>query len=371
MKSRRFFCGAFVLVLLAAACSKEPPPKKVAAPSPSPSPKPVFCPLTGTETSRDFDIQMPALAVKIENSVAARPQAGLNSADVVYEELAEGGITRFLAIFHCTSSSNLGPVRSARAVDTDILLEYAPVLFAYSGANPVVLNKVQTTEGIIDLRHGANGKAYHRESGRAAPHNLFTSIAEIRALKAASEAERGPVSSFVFNLSVTATALPSPAPTSSKSPAVKTSPSPPALPSPSPSVVPPGTSVTFSYSSPVNAVKYLYDAAAAGYLRFHGETPHKSVSGEQIRATNVLILKVRVTAGKTRDAAGNFSPEIVVTGTGEAVILRGGVSATGIWKRAELKDRTTILDAAGKPIPLLPGNIWIHLVPAEQPITVQ
>ncbi len=338
--------------------------------SPSPSPKPVYCPLTGTETSGDFDTQLPALAVKIENSVPSRPQAGLSSADIVYEELAEGGITRFLTIFQCTTNSNLGPVRSARSVDPDILLEYAPVLFAYSGANPLVLNKVQTTKGVIDLRHGANGSAYHREKGRTAPHDLFTSIAEIRTLKAAAEARGAPTSSFVFAPTVTATALPTPTP-SSKSPVAKNSTPPSPSPSPSLSVLPPGTSVTFSFSSSVNAVKYLYDPARGGYLRFHGETPHKSVSGEQIRAVNVIVLKVKVTQGKTRDAAGNFSPEISVTGTGEAVVLRGGVSVIGSWRRNEFKDRTTIIDASGKPIPLLPGNIWIHLIPVGQQVSVQ
>lgn len=367
VQTRKLIRGAFALTLLATACSKgEDPAKKVVA-SPSPSPKPVYCPLTGTETSRDFDTQLPALAVKIENSVASRPQAGLSSADIVYEELAEGGITRFLAIFQCATNSNLGPVRSARSVDPDILLEYAPVLFAHSGANPVVLNKVQTTKGVIDLRHGANGEAYHREKGRAAPHNLFTSIAKIRALKAASEARGVPTSSFVFAPTLTATAPPTPPPASSKSPAAKNS----TPPSPSPSVVPPGTSVTFSYSSAINSLKYVYDSAGGGYLRFHGEMPHKSVSGEQIRAVNVIVLKVRVTQGKIKDAAGNSSPEISVTGTGEAVVLRGGVSVIGSWRRTELKNRTTILDAAGKPIPLLPGNIWIHLVPAEQQVSVQ
>jgi len=77
-----------------------------------------------------------------------------------------------------------------------------------------------------------------------------------------------------------------------------------------------------------------------------------------------------VTQGKIRDAAGNFSPEITVTGTGEATVLRGGVSVIGSWKREDLKSRTTILDVAGKPIPLLPGNIWIHLVPEGQPVSV-
>ncbi|MGH2768138.1 MAG: DUF3048 domain-containing protein, partial [Actinomycetota bacterium] len=149
-------------------------------PAPIP-PSPVLCPLTGQERAPGFSIDHPALAIKVDNHSAARPQAGLESADIVYEELAEGGITRFLAIFHCSEADRVGPVRSARLVDPDILLEYAPVPFGYSGANPVVVEKVESTQGIVSLRHGRFGDAYERVRGRQAPHNLFTSTQKLRA----------------------------------------------------------------------------------------------------------------------------------------------------------------------------------------------
>ncbi|MGH9195310.1 MAG: DUF3048 domain-containing protein, partial [Acidimicrobiia bacterium] len=108
--------GALALVLTLAACGGEEPPKtktKTARQAAVP-PKPVVCPLTGVERAAGFNISRPALAIKIDNAAPARPQAGLEYADIVYEELAEGGITRFLALFHCSDASKVGPVRSAR-----------------------------------------------------------------------------------------------------------------------------------------------------------------------------------------------------------------------------------------------------------------
>src|SRR5687768_10647918 len=86
--------------------------------------EPTLCPLTGVEAADGVDIDRPALAVKIDNAPPARPQAGLDAADIVYEELGEGGLTRFLTIFHCNDSGEVGPVRSARNVDPDILQEF-------------------------------------------------------------------------------------------------------------------------------------------------------------------------------------------------------------------------------------------------------
>lgn len=353
------------LLLVMSSCSGGDPAKPAAsAKKPSPPPKPVFCPLTGVETSRDFPVSRPALAVKIENSVAARPQVGLDKADIVYEELAEGGITRFLAVFHCSDSESLGPIRSARMVDPDILLEYAPVLFAYSGANPLVLDKVKRTKGVTDLRHGNHGDAYRRERGRKAPHDLFSSTPALRELSDARPVSGSPGTGLVFDAAATTTATASaPSPGSKKASA---SPSP----SPSPTQTP-AALLRFDYSGVSNLVRYTYDAATGTYLRFHGENAHNSASGKQIAPVNVIVLKVKVTEGEIRDAAGNASPEIIVTGSGEATVLRGGSAVTGRWTRKSLSDKTTLVDGSGKPIKLLPGRTWIHLVPEDRKVTVQ
>ncbi|MGH7378168.1 MAG: DUF3048 domain-containing protein, partial [Candidatus Methylomirabilales bacterium] len=248
---------AAVLVVIASSCAgggsvrEKGSPAGIAA---SPEAPPVICPLTGQQRPADFPISRPTVAIKIENSTASRPQAGLEKADIVYEELAEGGITRFMALFHCSDASRAGPVRSARSVDPDILLEYAPVLFGYAGANRVVLNKVVATRGVFDLRDGIRPGAYKRVQDRERPHNLFTSTEELRAL---SKVRGAPTVGLAFR--------------------------PPASPQPFPaSGVPgtapmpllahgwrPGTSTSFSIGG--ETVRYVYDGATLTYLRSHGQ----------------------------------------------------------------------------------------------------
>lgn len=366
-------------MLIAASCGPGAEPKtsishSSAKPSPSSSPKPILCPLTGTEAPSGTDVNRPVLAVKIENSTLARPQAGLDAADLVYEELAEGGITRFMALFQCNDPASLGPIRSARLVDPDILVQFAPVLFAFSGANPIVDAKVNQTAGIKNLEQGPNGSAYHRERGRPGPHDLFSSSAQLRALTKAAPSSVTSLFKFVSpsptaRITPSSLAKHSPSPTRSKtrssSPSVTSSPSP----SPTPLGVT-ATSVSWSYSGPQNITRYTYDAALGAYLRFHGQTPHKSVTGKQIAVTNVVVLQVRVTQGTIKDAAGNFSPDIAVVGRNPATVVRGGRAISCHWERAKLSDRMRLIDDAGHEVELTPGVTWVHLVPTDQVVTV-
>jgi DUF3048 family protein len=370
---KRALVLAAAVLLVASSCgpprNKKPAAKPSRKPAAHKSPKPVICPLTGKEAPAGLDSERPALAIKVENSVAARPQAGLQEADVVYEELAEGGITRFMAVYHCGDATRAGPVRSARNVDPDILIEYAPALYGYSGANPIVLSKIQATKGIIDLRYGSHAKAYQRVKGRPAPHDLFTSTQALRAL---SDVTGPPNTNWTFG------PLPLPSPSSSS---LMTSPpktakavkSPSPLPSPSaaasPSLPPAGSTAFFTFAAEER--RYTYDPASMSYLRFQGTKPHLAEDGSQIHVTNVVILKVQVIEGAIRDAAGNFSPEITVIGSGSAFVLRGGVFTSGTWKRSSLTDHTRLIDDSGKPITLLPGNTWIELLPTDQHATVQ
>ncbi len=347
-------CAVVAVLMVLASCgsggsSGAKRSRSTAAPPGAP---PVICPLTGQQRSADFPISRPTVAIKIENSTASRPQAGLEKADIVYEELAEGGITRFLALFHCSDASRAGPVRSARSVDPDILREYTPVLFGYAGANQIVLNKVISTRGIVDLRDGIRPQAYERVKNRKRPHNLFTSTDKLRALSAVQGA---PVIGLAFRpVSSPASASPSPgtAPVSPAAPRAR-----------------PATSVSFSFGG--ETVLYVYDGATSSYLRSHGQTPHRAEGGRQLGAVNVAVLKVKVTQGTIRDAAGNVSPEIAVVGEGEATVLSQGFVVTGRWRRPSLSDDARLVDSTGNLILLHPGNTWIHLVPEQRPITVQ
>ncbi|HEX2180049.1 MAG TPA: DUF3048 domain-containing protein [Actinomycetota bacterium] len=360
----RLLCLLLLVALVAAACGGDSEPqaaRRSATPSesPSPPPEPVRCPLTGVEAGA-VDINRPAMAVKIDNHPRARPQAGLETADIVYEELVEGGLTRFMGIYHCGDAGDLGPVRSARAVDPDIMVQYAPVLFAYSGASPNNLNKVAATAGIVNLMHGSNGPAYSRRGGRSAPHNLFTSTEKIRARPAAQGVQGPPRTGIVFNPDLGAEASPSPSP--SPTGGATASPGAPAPPAPPPVAVP-GNRISFAYSAAAS-VSYTYDPASRRYLRNQGGGPHNAASGTQLGGTNVVVMKVPV-------SRGGSSPEIAVTGSGEAVVLRNGEAIVGQWHRGTLGDQTTFVDAAGQPIEFAVGNTWINLLPNDQGWTLE
>jgi hypothetical protein len=291
------------------------------------------CPLTGVDAGAT-DITRPVHAVKIDNHPRARPQAGMQLADVVYEELVEGGLTRFLIVLHCQNAPRLGPIRSARLVDPDLLVLYSPVLFGYSGAAPGVLAKVRSTDGVINLVHGANGPAYHRAGGRPAPHNLYTSSDALLARPAAQGVKGPPRTGYTFDASL----LAAPPASSSRG------------------------AVDLSYSSG-SSVSYTYDAASKKYLRSQAGRPHNDESGAQLSATNVLVFKVPVQVGG--------SPHIAVIGEGEATVLRGGQAVVGRWQRPSLGDQFTLVDSSGQPIKLAPGNIWINLVPSDRAVTVK
>ncbi len=343
----RLLC--FVLLVFGlAACNRG---GNTAGPGPD---RPAVCPLTGTEAPGGADVERPALAVKIDNAPPARPQQGLEAADIVYEELGEGGLTRFLSIFQCNDADQVGPVRSSRNVDVEILKEYDPVLFGYSGANQQVLGRIDSADWIVDLKHGSNGEAYTRASDRKAPYNLVTSTDKLRSLEGAKDVKGPPKTALKFNADVLNPPAASPAGAGDRPPPAAAG----------------GNSVTLSFAERAT-VRYNYDQGSETYLRFHGDTPHNLVGGKQVSAANVVIQKVRVQPGTVRDASGTPTMETTVVGTGEAIVVRGGTSVTGTWSRPSLNDDTTFTDAAGKTIEFAPGTTFIHLVPQERPVTVQ
>ncbi|CAN5851366.1 DUF3048 domain-containing protein [soil metagenome] len=341
-----------LLVVLLAACGGGDDGGDNAAPVEQE--EPVLCPLTGVEAPSGVNIDRPALAVKVDNAPPARPQAGIEAADIVYEEISEGGLTRFLTVFHCNDAGDIGPVRSARTVDPDILQEFGTALFGYSGANSQVLDKIAGSDFIADLKHGSNADAYTRDSDRKAPYNLMTSTQDLRSAEDAEGIQGSPQTGLVFNAEFLNPAAPaSPAAGETASPAA-----------------PAGNSVSFSYSNS-NVVRYDYDAANSRYLRFNGEVAHSLSNGQQVGAVNVVVQKVKIVPGTVRDASGSPTQDTTVVGSGEATVLRGGRAVTGTWSRPSLNDNTTFTDGSGETIEFAPGNTFIHLVPQERPVTVQ
>lgn len=343
MRKTAFAC---LLALGLAACgggSASPDAAKRNSPPPPPRSG-----LTGLIVADANVLQRPVLAVKVENSFAARPQTGLQYADVVYEELAEGGITRFIALFESQDAQEVGPVRSARLVDADILLEYNAML-AYSGAHHIVQEHLLKS-GVVLLSHGKIGSpVYYRSKKRYAPHNLYTSTAGLWASKLARAGKAPPKSIFAF--SEQPPLLPSPQPSGATT-------------SPSPSSVSVGTSVKIPFSGQQTSI-WRYSQAVDRYARWQGSHRHLLTDGSQVQARNVLLLFVRVGETKIVDAAGHNSPDVIVTGTGTLRLYRNGLRIDGKWSRDGRNGRTKLTDLQGKPLLFAPGQTWVELVPTD------
>ncbi|MFM7718818.1 MAG: DUF3048 domain-containing protein [Actinomycetota bacterium] len=294
-----------------------------------------ICPLTGLRATGEEVPARPALAVKVENSVSARPQAGLNDADVVYEEPVEGGITRFIAIFQCADADRLGPVRSARTTDPDVLLQYGLPVFAYSGGAPLVRQLVAQA-GLLDVNFEDNPDLYDRDPAREMPHDVFTSTARLWAGATWTAGAPDPV--FAFDETA-------------------------------PEVSKKARAVHLDFSSSSD-VWWYWDAGQSLWLRSHGDDPHLLEDGSRVAASTVIVQVVEVRDGTIIDAAGNPSPEVTLLGTGKAYVFRDGRVVVGRWVRDTLGEVTRFVTKDGEEIALVPGRTWIELLPSTIAVEV-
>ncbi len=303
--------------------------------TPSPTPTPSVAPLTGERIDPD-ELDRPVVAVKIENSPAARPQAGLEAADVVYEELTEGGITRFAALFHSRIPDLVGPVRSGRPEDANVLPAYRPVLFL-SGARREVFAQFAAVG--LTWRDD-DGKMLYRDRSRRAPHNVFASGADL--------------------FSFAEGRVPDAAPTGWR---FAPWPPPGAVPCRAPCQADPGRSLTvrMSHSS---ITRFDYDPAAGRYRRFQDGRPMRVIGPGRVGAANVVALGMAVRQAGCCDPAGNPLQETRVVGGGRAVVLRDGRRYEGTWSKNSPASHYTVM-VAGRPFAFKPGPTWILLAPAD------
>jgi hypothetical protein len=295
--------------------------------------RPVVCPLTGEEATNEALAERTVVAVKIENISESRPQAGLNEADIVYEQPVEGGITRFIALYQCENATRLGPIRSARFVDPNVLVQYGPAIFGYSGAIPQVVSDVADTGLLQDVSQEQEADAYELDPNRSAPHNVYSSTKAL--LAAASDRRSAPESVFEF---------------SEEPPARKGSKR--------------AREVRLPFSSDADVV-WRYQRAQGRYVRLHGETPHTAEDGEQVSTQNIVVMMIRLRDTGIIDAAGNPSPEVEVVGSGPVYVIRDGRVIEGTWQRPTLRDTTRFVDRNGDTIPLSPGRTWVELFPND------
>jgi hypothetical protein len=338
---RRFVVLALVLLFVASACGggdDKPTTTTTVKPTTTTAPPPPAF-LTGLPQPSEDKQRRPALVVKVDNAPQARPQAGLDAADVVYEEVVEGGVVRFLAVFHSQDASTVGPVRSVRPVDP-VIVSPLKGLFAYSGGAPQFVRLIKaapvTLVGFDELT-----KAYSRRRDRPAPHNLFTSTAAL--YKGAKEDAVPPPPLFTY------------------------------LSKDQPFGVAGGSPLTYLLVQVGGATRteWTWDAAKSVWLRSTNGTPHTVEGGAQLGFTNVIVQFVRYTNTGSRDPAGFSVPTAEVTGTGDAWILSNGRLVKGRWAKPTASAVTEYKDSSDLPIAITPGTTWISLAPIGAGTTVR
>jgi Protein of unknown function (DUF3048) N-terminal domain/Protein of unknown function (DUF3048) C-terminal domain len=299
--------------------------------------EPAVCPLTGRRPTRDSILDRPALALKIENLPSAYPDSGLEKADIVFEEPVEGGLTRFVAVYHCGDAAKAGPVRSARPIDP-VLIRPMTRLLADGGGAPGDLNALRKAK-IFSISGGAPrpheilaGGAMRRISrpGMAYEHTLYANTAALRKL---GEKHFGsPPPDGIFNFG-------EPEAVGKKA-----------------------HSITVNYQ---NATIVNYHWRHGMWMRYEGSEPFVTGAGKQLGFQNVLVLQYKIDLSKTDvDVLGNGAPVIRnPTGTGKAFLFRDGHAVKGRWTRKSLKDPMTLETKSGQDMVLHPGHTIIEVLP--------
>jgi Protein of unknown function (DUF3048) N-terminal domain/Protein of unknown function (DUF3048) C-terminal domain len=270
----------------------------------------------------------PILAVKIDNYSIARPQWGLDSADAIIEENVEG-VTRFVGLFQTQLPSEVGPVRSARTADLDLLVAMNHPVFAFSGANDTVNAWVDSaaTSGLLTNFTALSSPCYVRTAERPGPHNLLLD----------------------GTCAVTA--------------ATGTGPARPLWPISATWTRPATASSDTTFSVPMDGVdvSWTWDVATGTYQRWSDGKPHLTVSGAQLSARTV----VEVDCDHIPSPADARSPNPITTGSGTGVVHRTGVAVPVVWSRPTAYDPFTFVDAATRvPVPLDTGRSFLELVRA-------
>ncbi len=319
------------LVLLAG-CTSEAPVPSVSAESPSYvstyEAPPAFgiAPLTGEHIAVD-SLTAPSLAAKVDNHPDARPQIGLERTDIVFEELVEGGLTRYVAVWHSDVPDVIGPVRSIRPMDPDIISPLGGIV-AYSGGQDRFVQMMRAAP-VYNAIHGQSdtNDTFYRGDNAAAPHNVLVKAPSVIAQHLDRTA---PVQQFAFADSIAAaTATKEGSPTA-------------------------GISMQFGSAS---APSWAWDAASERWLRFqNGGAPDTDASGAQLTSVNVVVLRVPV------QVIQNI-PTTQLIGSGEAWISTGGATIRATWSKSSMTEPIRMLDENGVAVRLAPGNTWVELVP--------
>jgi hypothetical protein len=288
-------------------------------------------PLTGLPDPGGSALTRSALTVKIENTPEALPQWGVEDADVVYEEIVNGGITRLAAIFNSRAPVKVGPVRSVRPTDTQVVWPIGGI-FAYSGGAPYAVASIETVPSLKLVNETSAGTAMFRDLDLQAPHNLFANAAALFAL---GGTPTPPPSMFTY-----------------RTPTQKAT----------------GRTITnFIVHFPsIYPVTWTWDTTTTSWDRTLFGMPDVTGSGVRESPKNVIVMYVNYVNG-----IGSFTSYADLQGTGKVDVFSDGREVAGTWSRGSSKsDLLTYQTANGQPIALTPGQTWVELLNVGAALTL-
>ncbi|HET9071949.1 MAG TPA: DUF3048 domain-containing protein [Acidimicrobiales bacterium] len=338
-RRRRWAVAAAGSALLLAGCgahadhpTTSPPPSSSTStsttpPTTAPAPRPT-CPLTGQPAPGGKVPQRAALAIKVGNDPGAWPQSGLDRADIVIEEPIEGAMTRLVAIYQCNESAAVGPVRSTRWIDDQMLPQFGHPGFAFAGG--IIPDEALVhAAGLVDLNFDRVPGAYVRISSRYPPENLYASTA---ALWKAMTPATAPHPIFHYG-----------SPTKAG---------------------PPVTAATLQFSSSYS-VGWQWVPSAHLWLRTVDGSVDRTAVGHPLHAANVVIERVATVSGTwPEDVNLALGVHSITVGSGPLVVLTGGRAVSGTWSRSSTAVPARLVTTGGTPITLAPGPTWVELLPS-------
>jgi hypothetical protein len=293
-----------------------------------------LCPLTGTPAPGGTIPQRPAVGIKVDNYPQARPQSGLDKADVVFEEPVEGLITRLVAVFQCQGADSVGDVRSARAVDLQILSQLSHPLFVHAGGIDPVISMLESGP-LTDDNLFTHPSLEQHNPNRVAPYATYTSTSAVWGLNPSDTTPPAPIFTYA---------------------------------SAAPAGGAPVGSINIPFSSTNNAT-WTWNPTANEWTLSYSGVPATVAGGGQIAFPNLVVLRVAITYGPWAEQPGSLEVQSQLTGSGPLMVLRNGQAISGTWQRASLTSPASLLAANGSVIPLTPGPTWVEIVPTVTNVT--
>lgn len=333
MKAKRLFIIVIAFVILISGCSGPKPPEDeedeeelVEEIEEIEEPPGFICTLTGLKDTEEANVKQRPIAVMIDNEINARPQSGLDSAEIIYEIPVEGNITRYMGIYHHLPSEKIGPVRSARPYFIDKALEFGAI-YVHCGGSPQALKDLSTLN--VDAFNDLKGTpVFWRSTDRKMPHNLYTNTKYMREVSETKKLENKSAPEY-FKFSDDFS-------------------------------MPDGAyqkKVLINYSG-YYKVSYLYNEEEKVYYRFINDTPMQDKETKNdIKATNIIIEKVGI---KVIDNVGRL--QLSNIGKNRGYFLTGGRLIEIEWQKDSRGGKTVYRDLKGNEIELNKGITWIQVV---------